>query len=108
MTDFMEMEILQKGTLVSAECPRCGAVAFAHEWADFDFNGKRDAMQEGKLNCDQCNHIVDSTTFHDLGRKWYAGRYSAPGYLDCTDYEYDTNLRRLEKTLRDLYGENDE
>jgi len=34
---------------------------------------------------------------------WW-GRYSAPGYLDCTDWQYDTNRRRLERTLRDYYG----
>lgn len=29
----------------------------------------------------------------------YLGRRSAPGYLDCTDWEYDTNKRRLESSL---------
>lgn len=37
-------------------------------------------------------------------RGWF-GRYSAPGYLDCTSWEYDTNRRRLERTLRDLYSD---
>ena len=35
---------------------------------------------------------------------WW-GRYSAPGYLDCTDWQHDTNRRRLERTLRDYYGD---
>lgn len=37
---------------------------------------------------------------------WW-GRYTAPGYLDCTEWNMDTNRRRLEKTLRDYYGDAD-
>lgn len=35
----------------------------------------------------------------------YLGRYSAPGYMDCTDWSFDTNLSSLRRTLRDYYGE---
>ena len=62
-------------------------------------------MQEGTLRCDQCAiGRADPATFHDCGKQ-YAGRYSASGYLDCTPWEFDTNKRRLERTLRDLYAE---
>ena len=35
--------------------------------------------------------------------KGYCGRMSAPGYLDCTDWEFDTCKRRLERSLRNAY-----
>ena len=37
----------------------------------------------------------------------YFGRYQAPGYLDCTDWEFDTDRRRLVQMLDDLYGDED-
>lgn len=30
----------------------------------------------------------------------YFGRLSAPGYMDATDWEFDTNFRRLERRLK--------
>ncbi|MBF6571693.1 MAG: hypothetical protein IVW54_22870 [Candidatus Binataceae bacterium] len=35
----------------------------------------------------------------------YFGRYSAPGYLDCTDWNFSRNARELTRELRDMYGE---
>jgi hypothetical protein len=40
----------------------------------------------------------------DCGKQ-YAGRYSANGYMDCTDWHYDANKRRLERELRSMYGD---
>ena len=98
---FMEPEILQKGALYSVECAKCGTTLFAHEWADEDHNERRDAMQDGTLSCDYCNGRADPSTFWaSPKRNYYAGRLSAPGYLDCTDWEFETNLRRLEQSLR--------
>lgn len=37
----------------------------------------------------------------------YFGRYSAPGFLDATDWTFYTSRRALERALRDSYG-NDE
>ena len=34
----------------------------------------------------------------------YIGRYSASGYMDCTDWDFGTNRRKLEKHLREMYG----
>lgn len=33
----------------------------------------------------------------------YFGRFSAPGYLDCTEWSFDTNKRRLKADLMDMY-----
>lgn len=35
----------------------------------------------------------------------YAGRYRAPGYLDCTDWSFDSSRDRLETTLKEMYGD---
>lgn len=103
--DFMELQITQKGRLVSAECSKCGSTMFAHEWASWNFNEDRDKLEAGTAKCSNClTGTVDKETYMDLGRKWYAARYSAPGYLDCTEYEYDTNYRRLERTMRQEYA----
>ena len=101
---FMEIELLRRGALYSCECSKCGATLFTHEWADSDHNERRDAMKDGTLRCDECNGRVDAETFAEEGRQ-YAARYSAPGYLDCTEWQFDTNKRRLCRDLRALYGE---
>ena len=99
----MELETLKKGALYCADCNKCGRTLFSHEWADWDNNERRDAMQAGTLRCDDCSGFADPDTFHDCGRQ-YACRYSAPGYLDCTDWNYGTNLRRLEREVRSMYA----
>jgi len=100
---FMELELISKGSLYSCECEKCGGTLFAHEWADDEFNEMRDAMMAGTLRCHHCSGKVNRSTFSYLGKQ-YAGRYSASGYMDCTDWEYDTNKRRLERSLRSLYA----
>ncbi len=105
---FLKIEVTQKGTLVIAECGRCGYFIDAHEVASWDFDQARDAMQDGTARCPECAiGKADATTFRDLGRQWYAGRYSVNGYLDCTDWNYGKNLRKLERELRDMYGDDD-
>jgi DNA-directed RNA polymerase subunit RPC12/RpoP len=100
---FMELEMTSKGSLYSCECGTCSRTLYAHEWADDEFNEMRDLMMSGKLRCHHCAHKVDRSTFSYRGKQ-YAGRYSASGYMDCTDWEYDTNKRRLERSLRSLYA----
>jgi hypothetical protein len=101
----MELQIFKKGRLCSADCSRCGRTLYAHEWASGDFNEDRDAMQTGTLPCPDCSGHADAGTFWESPRRnWYAGWYSAPGYMDCTDYSYGTNRRRLERELREMYG----
>jgi hypothetical protein len=102
---FMELHVTQKGALYTADCSKCGATIHAHEWAHPDPNGARDAMQDGTLRCDQCHGTADPETFHDHGRKYYAARYSANGYMDCTDWNYGTNKRALIRETREMYGE---
>ena len=102
---FMDLYIYPKGALYSADCDKCGRTIFVHEWTTDDFNGDRDAMQAGTLCCPDCSGRADPGTFHKASRPHYAGRYSADGYMDCTDWHYGTNKRELERELRDMYGE---
>lgn len=103
----MQLEITSKGALYTCECAKCGAPLYTHEWANFDHNERRDAMQAGPLACDQCaTGRADPDTFGPMpGGKYYAGRYSMPGYLDCTDWDYGRNLSGLKRELRDMYGD---
>jgi hypothetical protein len=102
---FMNIYLTQKGALYSADCSRCGCTMYVHEWGTDDNNGDRDALQDGTLRCSQCGvGRADPATFVAHGRKYYAGRYSANGYMDCTDWHYGTNKRQLVRELRDMYG----
>jgi hypothetical protein len=101
----MQYQITPKGTLVSADCARCGATHYAHEWASWDFNEARDALQAGTYRCTDCGCPTDPDTYYEAPRKHYAARLSMPGYLDCTDWSYGTNARELRKHIRDMYGE---
>jgi hypothetical protein len=100
----MQMMVYQKGALYSADCSKCGATMFTHEWYHGDHNERRDAMEAGTLCCDDCGAPVDKETFAQH-RKSYAGLYSAPGYMDRTDVHYNANVRKLKRELRDAYGD---
>ena len=102
---FMELQTTQKGALYSADCDKCGRTLYVHEWATWDNNDARDAMQDGTLACPDCSGKADRATFVDHGRGWYACRYSAPGYMDCTEWEYGKNRRILERETRQTYGD---
>ena len=101
---FMELQIVQKGRVYSGDCEKCGQTHYIHEWVTDDFNGERDGMQEGSARCPECHGTIDKDTFAYCGLQ-YAGRYSAPGYMDCTDWSYNANKRKLEKELREMYGD---
>lgn len=102
---FMQMQIYRKGQVYSCDCAKCGATHYAHEWATWDFNEERDAMQDGTMRCpENCGGRMDPETFMDCGRQ-YAGRYSAPGYMDCTGLSFSPNKRTLARELREMYGE---
>jgi NAD-dependent SIR2 family protein deacetylase len=103
---FMQLFIYAKGALYAADCDRCGTTMYTHEWINSDHNDRRDAMKDGTLRCDDCNGHAAANTFMYLGKQ-YAGRYSAPGYMDCTDWHFDANKRRLNAELRSMYGEQD-
>jgi len=100
---FMDLYHTRKGALYVADCDKCGRSIYVHEWTAEDPNEERDAMRAGKLACPDCNGRTDPETFQDLGRKYYAARYSADGYMDCTEWEYGTNLRRLLREVRAQY-----
>jgi hypothetical protein len=100
----MQLFIYRKGALYACDCSRCGLTNYTHEWVNSDHNERRDAMQEGTACCDECGHALNPETFIDCGRQ-YAGRYSAPGYMDCTDWSYSKNKRALARELRDMYGD---
>lgn len=103
---FMNLYITQKGALYSADCAKCGATVYSHEWVHDDHNERRDAMQAGTCACDNCSAgRVNPETFFQHPRKHYAGRYSADGYLDCTEWNYSTNRRDLARMLRSMFGE---
>jgi hypothetical protein len=99
MSDFMELELLPKGATYFCDCAKCGTSLWTHEWINEDHNERRDAMAAGTLRCDECTGHADPATFLN-GGKQYAARMSAPGYLDCTDWEFDTNKRRLMSAVR--------
>lgn len=102
---FMKLETAPKGATYTCDCARCGATLYTHEWAHIDHNERRDTMQAGTLLCDVCcNGHANPDTFAQL-HDHYACRYTAPGYLDCTDWEYGTDRRELERQVRSMYGE---
>lgn len=103
---FMELDVTPKGALYAADCDKCGATLYSHEWAHWDHNERRDAMEGGTCRCDYCHGRADPETFHQVrgGRTHYAARYSAPGYMDCTDWHYGRNRRDLVREVREMYG----
>jgi hypothetical protein len=101
----MKLEVTRKGKLYSCECDKCGATMFSHEWETWDNNDSRDAMQDGTMRCPECHSgRADPDTFADLGMQ-YAARYSAPGYMDCTEWTFGANLRKLTREVRELYAD---
>jgi hypothetical protein len=63
-------------------------------------------MQDGTLRCDECGTgTADPETFSAMPGRYYAARYSMPGYLDCTEWSYGTNRRALVRDVRDMYGD---
>ena len=100
---FMQLQVTQKGALYCADCRKCGATIYSHEWTTWDNNDTRDALQAGTMRCPECSGTADPETFRDCGRQ-YAARYSAPGYMDCTDWCYGKNKRQLMRAVRAMHG----
>lgn len=94
----MELELIRKGTLASCECEKCGCTNYWHEWIDC---GGADDLPNSR--CTECGGKMDKETYWE-GKGWYAARYSAPGYLDCTDWHYGRNKRKLVAEVDELYG----
>ena len=101
----MQLQVLRKGAVYTCECAKCGATLYTHEWAHYDHNDRRDAMQAGTLPCDECfSGHADPGTFGPM-RDMYAARLTMPGYLDSTEWTFGTNLRALVRTMKEMYGE---
>lgn len=105
---FMKMWISRKGALYSCDCSRCGQTSYSHEWvSDTILNTPNEWKADGPMrgeHCPGCGGEFDTDTFRYCGRQ-YAGRYSADGYMDCTEWSYDPNHRRLARELRYMYGD---
>lgn len=99
---FMRPEIIRKGALYACDCAKCGTTSYTHEWLADNFSEDRDAMEAGTFRCEECGGKNDPDTVYDCGKN-YAGRYSAPGYMDCTTWDYAPNLRNLKRELRNMY-----
>jgi NAD-dependent SIR2 family protein deacetylase len=96
----MELQIYLKGRLASIDCGKCCRTIYWHEWTNDDGS---DSLKT--CRCPECGGTPDLETYWESrSRNYYAGRYSMPGYMDCTDFEYGKNKRNLERELRNLYG----
>lgn len=101
MSDFMKLFIYKKGRLASCDCSKCGMTNYWHEWTS---DGQAEDLKQSR--CQECGAPLDPNTYWESrSRNWYAGRYSAPGYLDCTSFSYGTNARKLRQELRAMYGD---
>jgi len=100
----MQLQVIRKGALYTCECTRCRTSMYTHEFVNDDHNARRDAMAAGTLKCDDCPGHADKATYHEYPRPQYAARLSAPGFMDCTDWHYGPNARKLAAEVRDAYG----
>jgi hypothetical protein len=101
---FMKPVIYNAGILLSGECAICGATNWAHQHAQPE---SYHMIESGNLECDQCaSGHVDQETIMNHGIQ-FAGRYSANGYMDCTDWHYNVDEAALVLELKDAYGDDD-
>ena len=98
---FMQMVIYDKAPTYTADCGKCGVTIWAHP----DTGITAQELRDGTARCDQCASGTANPATVQAAGTMYAGRYSAPGYMDCTDWQYNANLRELKRELRALYGE---
>lgn len=96
-SDFMELEIV-KGDGWIADID--GASVVLYDWDAPAIDRLRTQIGE-KMMLEEQFGTLNSVEYV----RGYFGRYSAPGYLDCTDWMYDTNKRRLEKDMRAMYDD---
>jgi hypothetical protein len=73
------------------------------DWDAPDVDALRQKIGEKVCIGDFCGYL-ESVDY--IKRGWWA-RMSAPGYLDCSPWEFDTSERRIRRTMRDLYGDLD-
>lgn len=71
------------------------------------WDGKPGAMPAGQKEwmrqiSEYCEGAVQAVA---LKVNVYYGRYSAPGYMDCTSWSWSRNRRELEAELNSMYGD---
>lgn len=96
LMSFMSAEI-HKGQYYSVECNR-GETWIVPEFVSGKVKRAGDLQPYVQGKIDNPHEKISLQT-------GYVGRYSASGYMDCTEWTADTNKRRLEKTLREMYGD---
>jgi hypothetical protein len=105
---FMQAVVYDKAPLYSADCARCGSTLYWHPYTSVGPLSDFKAATGEDARCSQCvAGTIDPETTREMG-EFYAGRYSAPGYLDCTDWSYGEDADALRAELNDLYGDGHE
>lgn len=90
---FMEPEVYGPTTGVIVETSGGSFVFPSFVWDDF----------ENKTD------LVGTERIYGIVKvRGYFGRYSASGYLDCTDWMFDKDEETLEAELREMYGDDEE
>lgn len=102
--DIVEIETDNGSTVVP--CSVCGLpdddVEPNVEYALDDEETSAEQKAWARSVRDYCEGTPTAFTYRP--NVWY-GRYSAPGYMDCTDYSWSNNRRELERELRSMYGD---
>lgn len=109
---FMELEVLPRARVFEVDTKE------GIFWIPNDCVSPHPALKEGE--CIQPDDEIGEALVPILGpylmggpdsiqeicvRFGYLGRYQAPGYMDATEWSFDTNYRTLVRDLRDMYGD---
>lgn len=98
---FMQRQTTNAGKLASIDCGKCGQTIHWHEWVH---DGQAEDLKTTR--CPECGGEPDPDTYWESeSQTWFAGRFAAPGYMDCTDWDYSEDLNALEADLEEMYGE---
>ena len=102
---FMKLEVTAAAPTRHVDCPRCCTTIYEHAPSSEVSFG-----EDGGFECPQCGHQVevDPTDIITEDKPQYAARYSAPGYMDCTDWWYGKDLEKLKAEVDEAYGGEDE
>jgi hypothetical protein len=60
-----------------------------------------DAPELAKALADYVEGTIESVEY----KKVFYGRYSAPGYTDCTDWTWGASAEEVSETLESMYGD---
>ena len=98
---FMKLETMPAGTLYELDCPHCLTSNYWHEWID---EGQGSELHTEV--CTECGRPMKADE-EDVTRSenMFACRFSAPGYMDCTDWSYGPDRAELEAEVNDMYGD---